>query len=246
VSSVYLSAPIAVMYVTDGAQDLVRDPVGGIMLAVSDLSSGKVLGFADEDSLRDYSIGREDNLRLADNMLDWLSITIPSGTRDVAVTGLSVSPTDIYQGWIVNASVTAANLGDAPCHFSVSLYYDDNLAATEYVYLQPNETLNLNFLWVTIFVPASHNYTIKAEASIVPGETNPANNELVDGTVNVRIIGDANGDGRVDIFDCILASNAFGASSSEPEYQVFCDVNQDGLIDIFDMIQFAIHFGEEY
>jgi thermitase len=244
VSSVYLSAPIAVMYVTDGAQDLVRDPVGGIMLAVSDLSSGKVLGFADEDSLRDYSIGQEDNLRLADNMLDWLSITIPSGTRDVAVTGLSVTPTDIYQGWIVNASVTAANLGDASCYFSVSLYYDDNLAATERVFLEPNETLNVNLQWVTILVMASHNYTIKAEASIVRGENNTANNEWVDGTVNVRIVGDANDDGKVDIFDCILASNAFGASSSEPEYRVFCDVNQDGLIDIFDMIQFAIHFGE--
>jgi thermitase len=243
VSSVYLDAPVAMMYVTDGAQDLVRDPAGGIMLAVSDLSSGKVLGFADEDSLRDYSIGQADNLRLADNMLDWLSIAILRA-RDVAVTGLSVSPTDIYQGWIVNASVTAANLGDAPCYFNVSLYYDDNLAATEYVYLQPNETLNLNFLWVTIFVTASHNYTIKAEASIVPGETNPANNVWVDGTVNVRIIGDANGDGKVDIYDCILASAAFGASSSEPEYRVFCDVNQDGVVDIFDMIQFGIHYGE--
>ena len=122
--------------------------------------------------------------------------------------------------------------------------YDDNLAATERVFLEPNETLNVNLQWVTILVMASHNYTIKAEASIVRGENNTANNEWVDGTVNVRIVGDANDDGKVDIFDCILASNAFGASSSEPEYRVFCDVNQDGLIDIFDMIQFAIHFGE--
>jgi thermitase len=520
VSSVYLYAPVAMMYITGDAHDLVRDPVGEIMLAVSEVSSGKVLGFADEDSLRDYSISQEDNLRLANNMIDWLSIAIPvehdlsvsleapaflnNGTStllnatvrnrglnnetnvelqllinstqvnsvvipelsvgafytinynlsslswlgkynvtayatpvpgenvtsnnvvtkvlmvpyyartytspqwvgggtpmewhaddnsweytlpfsfpfygvfydeiyvssnglitfnwpdydcnngipalasklaiapawddwtsyypcdiyiwqnsthigirwyvqslstgavanfevilgevdgviqfdygyssgpvsatlgisngndevlaedvtqldyantivftppppppaDVAVTGLSVSPTDVYQGWIVNASVTVVNLGRLPYYVIVSLYYDDNLAATEYVFLQPNETLNLNFQWVTIFVTASHNYTIKAEASIVPGETNTANNEWVDGTVNVRIIGDANNDGKVDIFDCILASSAFGASSNEPEYQVFSDVNQDGIVDIYDMLRFAIHFGE--
>jgi hypothetical protein len=64
--------------------------------------------------------------------------------------------------------------------------------------------------------------------------------------VNVRIIGDANNDGTVDIYDCLLASNAFGASISEPEYHVFCDVNQDRIVDIFDMIQFSVHFGEGY
>jgi hypothetical protein len=244
VSSVYLEAPIAFMYVSGGAQDLVRDPAGEIMLAVSEVPSGRVLGFVDEDSLRDYSIGVLDNLLLADNMVDWLSTAVPPGTRDVAVTYVFASPTDIYQGWVVNVSVTAANLGEAPSHFSVSLYYDDNLAATDYVYLQPNETLNLNFQWPTILVTAGYNYTIRADASIVSGENNTANNEYVDGTVNVRIVGDANGDGKVDIFDCILASGAFGASSSEPEYQIFCDVNQDGIVDIFDMIQFAIHFGD--
>jgi uncharacterized protein (DUF2141 family) len=76
------------------------------------------------------------------------------------------------------------------------------------------------------------------------GETEIGNNMLAVGPVQVRIVGDANGDGRVDIFDCILASAAFGASSSEPEYRIFCDVNRDGIVDIFDMIQFGIHYGE--
>jgi hypothetical protein len=171
----------------------------------------------------------------------------PPPQRDaIAVTGLAVSPTDIYQGWIVNVDVTVANLEDAPYDLSVSLYYDDNLVTIEYVYVQPNETLNVNFQWGTIFVTASHNYTIRAEASLVPGETNTANNEWVDGSVNVRIIGDANNDGEVDIYDCILGAKAFGARSSEPEYEVFCDINQDGIVDIYDMIRFAIHYGEGY
>jgi len=168
----------------------------------------------------------------------------PPPSIDVAVTSVNVAPTDVYQGWIVTASVSVANLGDVPEDFAVSLYCNYNLIALEYVYLQPNETVDRNFLWDTTFAAAGQNYTIKAEVSIVSGEGNTANNEWVDGSVNVRIIGDANGDGKVDIFDCIMASNAFGAKSTEPEYRVFCDVNQDGIIDIYDMIKFAIHFGE--
>jgi hypothetical protein len=72
VTSVYLSAPYAFMYVTGQAQDLVRDPAHNIMLAVSEQPIGKVACFADEDSLMDYSIGQADNLRLANNMIDWL------------------------------------------------------------------------------------------------------------------------------------------------------------------------------
>ena len=166
---------------------------------------------------------------------------------DVAVTLLNVYPTDVYRGWIINVDVTVAGFGNASAYFTVSLYYDDNLITTEYAYpLQPNETRTLNIIWDTLLAAPSQNYTITAVAGSLVGETEIGNNMLAVGPVQVRIVGDANGDGRVDIFDCILASNAFGASSSEPEYQVFCDVNQDGIVDIFDMIQFAIHFGEEY
>jgi thermitase len=164
---------------------------------------------------------------------------------DMAVTLLNVYPTDVYQGWIINVNVTVANLGNASDYFIVSLYYDDNLITMEYFEpIQPNETLTLNIIWDTWYVATSQNYTMKAVATTMRGETDTGNDMLTVNPVQVRIVGDANGDGKVDIFDCILASNAFGASSSEPEYRVFCDVNQDGIVDIFDMIQFAIHFGE--
>jgi thermitase len=76
VASVYLSDPIAVMYVVETAQSLIRDPAQSIMLAASEHYSGKVIGFADEGSLWSYGISQADNLRLADNMIDWLAIPI--------------------------------------------------------------------------------------------------------------------------------------------------------------------------
>jgi len=72
VTSVYLYYPSAKMHVTDVAQDIVRYE-GDIMLAVSVQSFGKVIGFADETSLWDFCIPAEDNLLLANNMIEWLA-----------------------------------------------------------------------------------------------------------------------------------------------------------------------------
>ena len=76
VMSVYLSDPATVIYAYMAAQSLIRDTAQNIMLAASEHYSGKVIGFADEGSLWDYSISQADNLRLADNMIDWLAISI--------------------------------------------------------------------------------------------------------------------------------------------------------------------------
>jgi uncharacterized protein (DUF2141 family) len=48
----------------------------------------------------------------------------------------------------------------------------------------PGSTLDLTFSWDTTGVPYG-TYTLKAEASIVPGETDTADNTLVDGSVRI-------------------------------------------------------------
>ena len=243
VVAVYLAGPGSMMNVAFPAIDLIRDQVGNVMLAVSEIGSGRVLGMADEDSLMDWSIGSADNLRLANNMVDWLAPQV-GGDRDVAVVNAVVSPSEVYPGWIVHANVTVANLGNVAETFTVSLYYNSSSAVTQFVYnLQPNATLDLSLSWDTTFV-ALGNYTISAVASTVATETNTVNNMFVGGTVEVRLIGDIKKDRVVDVFDCILASMAFGATPSDPQWNLFCDMKQDNVIDIFDMVLIAEHFGE--
>jgi hypothetical protein len=235
-----LASSVSYPYYTTIVEDLTRSDRAYVS-AYEPPVVGKVVQIWDQDHW-----GNANLQRMIINAMSWVGRALIPGLHDIAVTSLDVWPIDVYTGWMVYANVTVENLGNVSAYFTVSLYYDDNLITTENAdALQPNETVTLNIIWDTSFVAASHNYTITAVAT-TKGETEIGNNRLTVGPVQVRIIGDANGDGRIDIFDCILASNAFGASSSEPEYQVFCDVNQDGLIDIFDMIQFAIHFGEEY
>jgi hypothetical protein len=246
VSTVYLAGPVAQMNVSAPALDLIRDENGGVMLAVSEAGSGRVLGFADEDSIMDYSINSNDNLQLALNMVQWLAAQA-GGAGDVAVINLAVWPNDVYQGHNIYANVTVANLGNVSETFTVSLYYDNNLIATQPVSnLAPNATLDLSFSWDTTFVATGQNYTMKAIASIVPGESDTNNNLLTDGYVSIRIPCDINNDGKVNLLDAIKASLAFGATPSDPRWDILCDFNQDNCINILDIIMIGINFGRGY
>lgn len=59
-----------------------------------------------------------------------------------------------------------------------------------------------------------------------------------------EIIGDVNGDGKVDIKDLALAGKAFGTYSGHPAYNPAADVNQDGVVDIRDLAIVAKNFGQ--
>jgi len=72
VSSVGFPSAFAKMNVTGAALDIVR--LGeNVMLAASVQSFGKVIGFADENSLWDLGIYTADNFQLANNMIEWLA-----------------------------------------------------------------------------------------------------------------------------------------------------------------------------
>jgi subtilisin family serine protease len=129
VSKVSLLAPNAMMNIVGSAQALVRDNYLEVMLAVNWYQRGRVMGFVDEDSLRDYGIGYADNLRLATNMIAWLCkgdttppetliITLPSdgtiiGTTTVTVHWFAtdrqsgISKYSVYRNGLFVANTTA-------------------------------------------------------------------------------------------------------------------------------------------
>ena len=65
----------------------------------------------------------------------------------------------------------------------------------------------------------------------------------ITGTINVRIQGDVNGDGRVDITDLVLVGSHFGSTTGSATFYPPADLDQDGLIDIVDLVLVASHFG---
>ena len=162
------------------------------------------------------------------------------GSRDVAIINVTPSHTEAYVGWIVNVTVTAINKGDLTETFDVNAFYDNSSIGTITVIdLASDEQANLTFSWNTENVQPSVNYTIKAEATLVPNEINLTNNIFIDGVVRIKMLGDVNGDGVVNIFDVVETALAFGSYPGHPRWNPDADLRPDDTIDIFDLVLVA-------
>jgi hypothetical protein len=108
--------------------------------------------------------------------------------QDLAITSVVPSRNSVYRGQLVTINVTAKNLGNQPESFDVKAYYDTGLIGTQHVTnLTPNTEVKLTFTWNTSLAEPFRNYTIKAEAAILPYEQNTADNTYIDGTVQILI-----------------------------------------------------------
>jgi parallel beta-helix repeat protein len=105
--------------------------------------------------------------------------------HDIAILNITLSATEAYAGQTVQISVVAKNWGNRYENFSVTVYYDNTSIGTQEVFLlAPDAKTILAFGWNTTDVAGGY-YTISANASIVPEETNTTNNILTDGTVKI-------------------------------------------------------------
>lgn len=59
-------------------------------------------------------------------------------------------------------------------------------------------------------------------------------------------LGDANGDGKVDIKDVVIVANAYCSKVGDPRYDPQADLNNDGVVDIMDLIIVTLNFGNIY
>jgi len=186
-----------------------------------------------------YEEDPEDNV-----CYDGVIIVMPGVVHDIALIDITVPSNRVYQGWIVNITVTVANLGNATETFTVTLYYDSISISTETVYdLESNASIQLSFRWNTAGVPYCHNYTIKAVASTLSGEVNLDNNIFVYGPVKVKMMGDVNGDGKVYMDDVMLTVGSFGSYPTHSRWLPEADLNQDGKITMGDIVLALLNFG---
>lgn len=167
--------------------------------------------------------------------------------RNIAVQDIAVLYHETYAGRVIPINVTVLNDGDIPESFSVSLFYNSTLIATQNVVdLLPKENTTLTFNWDTAAVPPSLDlYAIRAEASILPNELNTADNTLEDRTVKLKIVGDVNGDGKVDINDLIAWDAAYESHPGDPNWNEQADLNYDGKVDKADAMIILEHYHEE-
>jgi len=165
--------------------------------------------------------------------------------RDVAITGLSAYPVAVYPGWPVNISVTVKNEGNISETFTVTLYCNTSMPIgfIEIEDLFPGEERTLFFIWNTTGLPECSKYILSAEAESLPYEIDLKDNYLIDGYVKIKIYGDINGDGKVDIRDVAVVASAFGSFPDHPRWNPDADLNKDGVVNIRDVAIVCGNFG---
>lgn len=166
--------------------------------------------------------------------------------RDVAVINVEAYPNKVYSGRIVNITVEVTNLGDIAETFNVTAYYDDNPIDTITVYaLDPGENFTVIFTWNTSGLEPCSNFTISAEAGPVPYEMELEDNVYIDGYVAIKLLGDVNGDGYIDLYDAVELSTAYGTHEGDPNWNPEADLAPPwGVIDIYDAVTLSSRYGQ--
>ena len=178
-------------------------------------------------------------------------------THDIGIQNVTTSKTVVGQGYKVGINAKILNYGINSETFNVTVYVNTTSIATQTVTLRSISSTTITFTWNTTgFVKG--NYTIKAIADTVLGETHTTDNTYTGGIVCVSTPGDINGDKYINIKDAVLLGVAFGAhritDPSDPRYCQYwrgsegpfnpnTDINSDGFINIKDAVALGTHFG---
>jgi hypothetical protein len=105
---------------------------------------------------------------------------------DVAIINVTAHPAEAYDGEDVTVTVVENQGNWCNETFDVTCYYDDVTIGTKTAEdLHRNDTRTLDFTWDTTDVHEG-NYTIKAEAALVPFEKENGDNIFVGNTVEVH------------------------------------------------------------
>jgi hypothetical protein len=131
-----------------------------------------------------------------------VSKTVRVGYADVALISVFPSVTKVYVGWIVSITVIAENQGNFTETFSVIVYANATAIDIQTVTnLAPSNQTTLIFHWNTSGF-AKGNYTIKAVADTVQGETDILDNSYTGDWILITKVGDLGGGVPPAFFNC--------------------------------------------
>jgi hypothetical protein len=229
-------------------------PDGGTIVSYHwDFGDGNITATTDPIITHTYAFSGLYNVTLtiidSEGLTDSTWKTIYVFTRDIAIVDVTPSTDQIYIGRTISINVTILNEGEVTETFNVILYYNitagDIIGTQTVMNLLPGEHRTLTFIWNTTGVKPCYNYRITAYAIPVVGETDIADNTMSSSTlVKVKLLGDINGDGKVDIFDVRSIALCFGSYPGDPKWNPDYDLNQSGGIDMFDIRLAAKNFGK--
>jgi hypothetical protein len=181
--------------------------------------------------------------------------------RDVAITDVQLYPqmmspiynvtmVEVYTNRIVAVNVTAGNVGNVSETFTVSAYVDGNISlGAQIITLTPQTSTIVTFYWSpTGQTPSSTVlHTVSANASFVQYEYNTTNNFMNSSVqIMIKMFGDINGDGRVDLLDLSLLAASWLSTRGNYNYNPEADFYNDGTVFLDDLTLLAENYLKSY
>ena len=167
---------------------------------------------------------------------------------NIAILSISPSKTVVGKGSTLYIYVSVQNQGWKTETFNVTAYANATTITTLMnIAITGRNSSTLTLIWNTTGF-AKGNYSVWAYAWPVLGEKDKTDNTYTDGWVVVTILGDINGDLKVDVKDLVLVIKYFGSYPGHPikPWNPNADVNSDNKVDIKDLVLVIKHFGEHY
>jgi hypothetical protein len=192
--------------------------------------------------------------------------------HDIALTSVTAQPTTVYTGVSTSIGVTIKNEGnftETSGTFNVTVYADKT--PYEYLYdalgrlirtnivvgdeitvgtksvtspLAIGASTTLTFTWNTAGAEPNATYTISA---LVRGDSDTRDNLYIDAKVYVKMRGDVNSDGKVNVPDLFALGKAYGSTEgppASPNWNPACDFNGDHKVDVSDLSDLKANYGK--
>jgi len=176
---------------------------------------------------------------------DKYPLMTPSRFHDLALEKLVLPSNEVYVGWAFSVNVTVKNVGGYVENASVGAYCGGSVIETRQLdNLTVGSSSTVSLMWNTSGLPQCRTYDVKAEVSIVAGETHVEDNVYDFGLVKVKMVGDVNSDAKINILDIFAIAMAFNSKVGEPSYKVNYDMNLDDVINILDLFKAAFDFNK--
>jgi len=166
--------------------------------------------------------------------------------HDVATTAVTPDKNEIYQEQTLSINFTVKNKGTYNESFTVNFY-----ANTTFIGSQPVTNLTSGvestffFTWNTTGYTAG-NYVINA-TTILSGDYDPDNNTGTYTAVRVKLLGDIDDNGRVNVTDLSRLGKAYGSTGGPPpstNWNPDSDLNVDNVVNRLDLSALSRNYGK--
>lgn len=156
------------------------------------------------------------HVNVADNEITWEIVEFMRNQttayfHDIAIINLTLSADNAYPGWIIYINVTVQNLGSYMEFFNLTVYANKTEIETVMVTdLNPTEITKLTFEWNTTNLGPCQSFVIWGQVQTVPGETETSNNVFEGGQIKLKMVGDVDGNGKVNYKDLFALAANYG------------------------------------